>query len=70
MAKVSGERYELACNNYEGWCRTCQKFTRCETEPDACNYECPECGLKTVMGAEEAICSGDLMIAEEVQDEC
>lgn len=55
---VSLAEYEDAANDYIGWCRTCNYFTRPCTEPDADNYDCPECGEDTVMGAEQAMLEG------------
>lgn len=37
------------------WEAKCKKFTRDCTEPDAEGYDCPKCGGKTVMGAENAL---------------
>jgi predicted RNA-binding Zn-ribbon protein involved in translation (DUF1610 family) len=55
---VSAADYEDATSSYLGWCSTCQEFTREETEPDAAEYECPECGEPTVTGAEDAALLG------------
>uniref|UniRef100_A0A6H2A3F9 Uncharacterized protein n=1 Tax=viral metagenome TaxID=1070528 RepID=A0A6H2A3F9_9ZZZZ len=52
------ETYEKAVNDSMGWCTDCGDFTRDCTEPDAENYDCPVCGEKTVMGAEQAMISG------------
>ncbi len=39
----------------DGYCKTCKKVTVYGgVEPDARGYECPECGMLTVMGMEEA----------------
>ena len=64
MKQISPERYEEARESYEGFCINCNEFTRFETEPDAENYECPECGLKGVEGAEQALLKGDIEIEE------
>ena len=47
-----------AQQNYEGFCTTCQRFTNTETEPDAVQYECVECGNMTVYGTDEAVLMG------------
>ena len=47
--------YIEAREQYLGWCTECRKFTREMTEPDARDYDCPECGLNSVLGAEEAM---------------
>ena len=63
MAKKIGQRaFQNACDQYKGFCTHCQKFTRGETEPDARDYPCPKCGGNTVMGAEDALLSGELDI--------
>jgi len=48
------EYNEAAWENL-GFCTHCQDFTHNSVEPDAHHYECPECGRKTVFGAEEAL---------------
>jgi Zn finger protein HypA/HybF involved in hydrogenase expression len=52
---ISEEEYSEARGSYQGWCTTCQEFTRGMTEPDAQDYECPDCGLNCVIGAEVAL---------------
>lgn len=63
MAKISQFEYEEATSSDTGWCTTCQAFTRECTEPDAENYDCPNCGEKTVMGAENALIEGLISFA-------
>jgi len=59
MAKVITEKvFSTACDQYKGFCTTCQKFTRRECEPDAREYDCPRCKRPTVYGAEEALIMG------------
>ena len=59
---MTANRYQEACNNYEGYCTKCRKFTRDQTEPDAEGYDCPRCDEKTVMGAEQAMLSGIITV--------
>jgi predicted RNA-binding Zn-ribbon protein involved in translation (DUF1610 family) len=40
---------------YEGYCIDCGDWTRDGCEPDAREYECPDCGGQTVYGAEELL---------------
>lgn len=62
---ITEARYREACNGYEGWCKSCGKFTRdCGVEPDAENYNCPLCEENKVMGAEQALICGEIDIAE------
>lgn len=44
------ERIQEADDANEGWCSTCNDWTRGETEPDAEEYECPVCGENSVYG--------------------
>lgn len=66
MPKVIGfESFLQASEEYEGFCTTCGDFTRGECEPDGREYECPDCGERTVYGAEEAMMMGLLEISHE-----
>ncbi len=56
--QVSESDYLDATDNYRGWCPECQEFTRDNTEPDAEEYDCPECGGNSVMGAKQALLLG------------
>jgi len=50
-----------AINDNAGYCTTCEAITMdSSVEPDAENYECPDCGNMTVMGIEQAILLGKL----------
>ena len=42
----------------QGWCLTCEEFTRDCTEPDAEDYDCPKCGENQVVGAQQAVLLG------------
>jgi predicted RNA-binding Zn-ribbon protein involved in translation (DUF1610 family) len=59
MSTPTIEEIQQASDEYRGWCTTCKDFTRDSTEPDACEYDCPECGENTVYGAEEALLMGE-----------
>lgn len=52
---ITEAEYQDARDNYEGFCTVCNAFTRLETEPDADEYDCPECEGLTVVGAENAL---------------
>lgn len=56
--KVDIWEYNEAVDQYLGWCTNCEDFTRDSTEPDATEYDCPECGENSVMGAENALLEG------------
>jgi len=66
--RISIGSFEQACEEYEGYCTACQAFTRGECEPDARKYECPDCGQRTVYGAEEAMMMGLLDIGMDEDD--
>jgi hypothetical protein len=55
---VAEEAFGDACQEDAGWCPACRDFTHESTEPDACGYECPECGEPVVVGAEDALLAG------------
>ena len=58
MPKPKLEDYEEARDSYSGWCTTCERWTGDCCEPDARQYPCPECGERTVYGAEEILLMG------------
>jgi Zn finger protein HypA/HybF involved in hydrogenase expression len=62
--KITESRYFEASENYEGYCTTCDYFTKDQTEPDAKNYKCPVCNEMTVIGAENAMIMGYIEFEE------
>jgi Zn finger protein HypA/HybF involved in hydrogenase expression len=58
MPVIPIHEYQQARNDYQGWCLNCQSFTRECTEPDAADYDCPDCDEHSVYGAEEALMLG------------
>lgn len=61
--KLSEKEYLEHVDNYDGYCAQCDAMTReGETEPDAEEYECPECEADSCMGAENALIAGHLEI--------
>jgi hypothetical protein len=67
VKSFSAEEFQDMCDESQGFCTTCQDFTRDTCEPDACNYDCPECMKLTVFGAEQAMMMG-LLEVEEGED--
>lgn len=65
VKKIKFTRYQNALDNNEGWCRTCQRFTGEQVEPDAEDRECEECGEDTVMGVENALVDGLFELFDE-----
>ena len=62
---MTPEEYEENVEENNGFCTTCKKITvfgGCE--PDAREYECPDCGNSTVYGTEEALIMGVIKIDE------
>ena len=53
--QITEEMYQMAVESNSGWCTACGEFTRDNTEPDAEEYNCPQCEENTVMGAEQAL---------------
>ena len=49
-----------------GFCRACGA-ERDGTEPDACNYECDECGRNEVFGASELMMMGYKLDEESLE---
>jgi hypothetical protein len=62
---MTEQDYLDAVSDNVGYCTTCKEFTRDCTEPDAMEYDCPECEMNTVMGAEQALISGVIEFSEE-----
>ena len=52
------EEIETHIETDEGWCIYCGKWTHDCCEPDAREYECPECEQNTVYHAEELVIQG------------
>jgi len=81
--KMTEDQYRLHCEDYDGYCETCDKVTRFGlTEPDAEEYECPDCEQSACCGIEQALIAGmieivtedellneDEELSEEVEDE-
>ena len=62
---VSIEEYEEAYGSDLGFCTACEGFTRDMTEPDATDYDCPDCEQATVIGAELAVVTGRITVGHE-----
>lgn len=59
--KTTQGRYAEATEEYHGYCTNCDDFTNDHgVEPDAEKYKCDECGMMTVMGAEQALIMGHI----------
>lgn len=56
--QCSDLEYKAHVRDYDGLCLACWQWTSGGVEPDACGYECPECGEHTVIGAEDAMLMG------------
>ena len=62
---LTTEEYHEHSDCYDGYCTKCDAITRDgDTEPDAENYKCPECGNMSCMGIEQALLCGHLEIEE------
>ena len=65
---ISQEMFEEAVSGDCGWCTNCLSFTRDETEPDAIGYDCPCCEENTVMGAEQALLTGEIIFNDDSEE--
>lgn len=68
MKVIREDEYIDAVENDMGWCTSCEEFTAEGVEPDAEEYTCPCCAERTVMGAEQALLSGEISFGEEETD--
>jgi hypothetical protein len=61
--KMTESEFRDHCNEYNGYCVNCNCIGRWgNTEPDAEEYECDECGDNTCMGIEQAMLMGHISI--------
>lgn len=58
---MSLEQFMAGAEDYEGICLKCGS-TQSGVEPDAHGYECESCGARAVMGFEDAMLSGYIVI--------
>jgi len=65
VTKITESRYSEARSSYEGWCVECLEFTRSQTEPDAQDYDCPQCEEDTVIGAENLLYMDEIAIVPD-----
>lgn len=56
--------YEEADEGINGGCLNCGEIVYGGVEPDACKYECPECGQRTVYGLAELAIMGQLTLTD------
>jgi len=61
MKRFTLDQIEEAMENGIGFCVACGSERAC-CEPDACNYECEECGKRQVFGAEELLVMGAVRV--------
>jgi predicted RNA-binding Zn-ribbon protein involved in translation (DUF1610 family) len=62
--KMSEADFRMHRNDYNGICESCGAVRWGETEPDAEEYPCEECGEDTVTGIENALLGGIICITE------
>ena len=64
--KMSEETFHDHDDSNDGYCTNCRKITRSgDTEPDACDYPCPDCEKTTCFGVQEALMMGLIEIADD-----
>lgn len=62
IIKLSLEELEDHIESNDGICLGCGEWSCGGVEPDARGYECEVCGENKVMGAEEALIAGELVV--------
>lgn len=62
--KMTSEEYLSHCEDYDGVCTQCGAIRYGDTEPDAEEYNCDECGLDAVQGIENAMIDGNIIIVD------
>ena len=61
--KMSQVEFEDARESYQGFCTECNEITiDGGVEPDATDYYCDSCGNDTVVGMEEALLMGEILL--------
>lgn len=64
--KLTANDFRSHRSYYDGYCVVCKDITReGGTEPDAENYECPECGEAACIGMDYALMGDHLEIVED-----
>jgi len=65
MVKMTEALYRELCDSSGGVCLGCGALAFGDTEPDAEEYHCDECDENKVQGIENALISGNVVIAPE-----
>jgi hypothetical protein len=67
---MTAATFQVHDNEMNGYCTECEEVTNFGgCEPDAREYECDQCGNRTVYGVAEALIMGVLIITEDDEDE-
>lgn len=67
--EMSEEQYHQLQASYSGVCSKCNAVRLGDTEPDAENYSCTECGEDAVFGIEMALLMELVTISEDDNEE-
>jgi Zn finger protein HypA/HybF involved in hydrogenase expression len=67
--KLTTAQFESYQNENSGYCKDCDEITTDGVEPDAEEYECPECRKETVMGLDNALVLEHIEIMDDDLDE-
>ncbi len=62
--KMSEQEYQEHCNDNDGVCLACGAIRYGDTEPDAEEYPCEECGEDKVSGMENSLITGDVEVTD------
>lgn len=57
---ITEEEYQEYCGSYCGICLACGEIRYGDTEPDAENYSCEDCGADRVQGIENSLMEGNI----------
>ena len=60
--KMSAKKYEMLREEYSGICTNCKEIAHGDTEPDAEDYECENCGERCVQGIENLLIMGEIEV--------
>lgn len=68
MYYMTEEQYVELQDSYSGICLACGAVRFGDTEPDADDYPCEECGENKVQGIENALISGQVAFTDNVEE--
>lgn len=67
-SKITMPMFQEYRENYVGFCTECCDWINEGVEPDATEYPCDICGEPAVIGAEEALLCGYIIIIDDGEE--